>query len=361
MKRVLLRFFSANNLGDDLFVKVITDRYVDIFTTFVNCYNPSLDNIGNLHTIRRPKLYYLMYKMLARVTHKRNLWLHNQLLHNDLLLYVGGSIFQQEEHIQAWHREELFYQQCNKPYYILGSNVGPYRDKEEFFKILRSIFSRAFDVCFRDTASYDEFKSISNIRVASDVVFTLNTNDLRISDEGVAVFSIINCRKRFDKDIYEEYESLIVELTERLVARGQKVCYVSFWNSDGDTDAAIGIHNRLCEESKAIVNILEYSGNINEVLQVFASCSFVVATRFHATILGLLLGKRVLPIAYSDKTTNILYDMGFTDNVIDINNIDKFDMKTFDFDQIRPFDISDQVKLAEKQFQMLDKVLTLRK
>ena len=78
-------------------------------------------------------------------------------------------------------------------------------------------------------------------------------------------------------------------------------------------------------------------------------------------ILGLLFGKKVLPVAYSDKTINILNDMGFIGPVIDINNIDNFDVKAFDLSSLKINDIDTQKNLAEKQFRELDKVLEKRK
>ena len=48
MKKVLVYFYSKNNLGDDLFVKIITDRYNNEFSSIVTVSNKSFDRTVNL-------------------------------------------------------------------------------------------------------------------------------------------------------------------------------------------------------------------------------------------------------------------------------------------------------------------------
>jgi colanic acid/amylovoran biosynthesis protein len=118
---------------------------------------------------------------------------------------------------------------------------------------------------------------------------------------------------------------------------------------------------RMDDELRKKIETYMYRGDLDEALTVLAKSEVVVASRFHASILGLLFGKKVLPMAYSDKTTNILNDMNFEGPVIDIRKIDEFDGSTFDFSSLKINDVSAQKTLAEKQFQELDKVLTRRK
>ena len=51
----------------------------------------------------------------------------------------------------------------------------PLRTHPKFVGIVRDIVSGAQDVCFRDKASYELFKDIPSVRVATDIAFTLNT------------------------------------------------------------------------------------------------------------------------------------------------------------------------------------------
>ena len=71
----------------------------------------------------------------------------------------------------------------------------------------------------------------------------------------------------------------------------------------------------------------------------------------------MVFGKKILPIAYSDKTINILSDMKYPGPIVDIRTIDNFNINELDFNNIQVADISKLKILAEKQFSELDKVL----
>ena len=87
-------------------------------------------------------------------------------------------------------------------------------------------------------------------------------------------------------------------------------------------------------------------------------CQIVVGSRFHANILGLVLNKTIIPIAYSDKTINVLKDINFKGPILDIRDLEQFN---FDFPTEEELnyklDISEQRKNAELHFKELDKVL----
>ena len=48
MKKALLHFYSNNNLGDDLFVKILTDRYKNKFSSVVVLPNKTFAEVDNL-------------------------------------------------------------------------------------------------------------------------------------------------------------------------------------------------------------------------------------------------------------------------------------------------------------------------
>ena len=60
--------------------------------------------------------------------------------------------------------------------------------------------------------------------------------------------------------------------------------------------------------------------DIEEALNIMGDCQIVIGTRFHANILGLLLGKTVIPIAYSDKTIN---EVLMSNNIIESGKLDE--------------------------------------
>ena len=260
--------------------------------------------------------------------------------------------------MNAWRREKQFYDSLDKPYYILGSNIGPY-SSPEFIKIVHSIFSRAEDVCLRDSYSYELVKDLDNVRLATDIVFTLDVSKYKCDTESNNhVISVIDVFRKFDGETYKKYNETIAKIIKKLLADDESsVTLMSFCEKEGDENACATIMSLLPEDIKDRVETYRYKGNISEALQVLAGAKTIIGSRFHANILGMVFGKKILPIAYSDKTINILSDMKYPGPIVDIRTIDNFNINELDFDNIQVIDISKLKILAEKQFSELDKVL----
>lgn len=361
MKKVYVRYYDKENLGDDLFLKIVVDRYQDDFilrkSYDAGKFVASSDVTVNRESFSLSKID----KILSRFLGTRFIMALLQIMRSDLLLYVGGSLFMDNTSIAYWSRERKFYEQIKIPYYILGTNVGPVKTKR-FIDILHNIFTGAQDVCFRDKASYALFKDVSSVRVATDIAFTLDTKHFdSVTQEKRIVFSVIDAYKKFDIETAAKYEQEIIKLVKKSIENGYRATFISFCKYEGDESAVEQILAKMDNDLRKKVDKYMYRGDLGEALTVLAKSETVVASRFHASILGLVFGKKILPMAYSDKTTNILNDMNFEGPVIDIRKIDEFDGSTFDFSGLKINDVSAQKTLAEKQFQELDKVLTRRK
>lgn len=358
MKKVTIRFYNKNNLGDDLFVKLIADRYSDNFITYATMSNKFFSNVKNLKVYRNNFVFYIS-KFVEKITGRRNLLLGSLITKSDLLLYVGGSIFIENNNLSIWRKEKSFYKNLSLPYYILGSNFGP-AHTPEFTEIVKDIVAGAEDVCFRDEKSYEVFKDISSARVATDIAFTLKPEAYAASNKNTVVISVINADSRFSPDLAKQYRQKIAQLAEKFVNQQREVILMSFCHYEGDAASAESIRDLMPESFAKQVKIYDYDGDLEDALSVLGAANVIVGGRFHATILGLVLGKKVLPMAYSDKTINILNDIGFKGPVVDMRDMDSFNVERFDVSELMANDVRAQVSIAEKQFEKLDKVLTRR-
>lgn len=99
--------------------------------------------------------------------------------------------------------------------------------------------------------------------------------------------------------------------------------------------------------------------NTDDILEELAHSEYVIASRFHALILGIAAGKAVFPIIYSDKTISILYDIGFQGNWADIraNNEIEFDFSISNLLNNIFVPNTNLKKDSDKHFIYLDKVL----
>lgn len=334
---VYVNAYLYNNLGDDLFVDVLVNRYPSSkFYTISNFYKSNNKNI---------KIYsnkFINKLLVKNVALKKRLVLKKC----NCIVSIGGSMFIEGK---SKNKSDEFE---GKDYYILGSNFGPYRTQDYFNESFR-FFEKAKDVCFREKYSYDLFKELPNVRQAPDILFSLDTEKIKITNRKRVVISVISCDKKMGKK-QEAYINKIVELIRSLHNKGYEICLMSFCKIEGDEEAI----NEIVSKCDIDVDTYFYRGNRDEALNVLADSQIIVGSRFHANILGLVLGKTIIPLSYSKKTNNVLKDIGYNGKIIDINNIEDWDINTITEEDLQlKFEVKEQRKEALKHFKKLDNIM----
>lgn len=361
MKKILIRAYLNENLGDDLFVYIILNRYKEQFYLYSKSKYKPFENCNNIY-FKGNVITVIFNKLLHRFAGVHDYLETKNKIKYDYLLYVGGSVFIEGESMKFWEKNSKQYSKNFIPYYILGSNVGPYKH-EEFLKIIGDgIFKNAEDVCFRDKYSYDLFYNLENVRYASDIVFSLDRSNIKITNNKKVVFSIIDCSRKVNREFQTKYEDSIIKLIEMFDKKGYIITLMSYCKYEGDEESINRILDKISKNKlKNKINIYFYQGNIIEALDLMGDCQIVVATRFHANILGLLMNKAIIPIAYSDKTINVLKDINFKGKIFDIRDSENFNVELLTEEDLNyKLDISFQEIDSEKQFEKLDKILKRR-
>lgn len=351
MKNVKLNMYLKENLGDDLFLKIILERYPNtIFhiQSNINYKNTFLKKYKNV------KIYYgiknKIINFIYLITRQNKKMFHYIKNKCDLMITLGGSMFIEKGKTKELLKQELdsLYLNDNKPYYIIGSNFGPYHNNY-YKKLYENIFKKACTVNFREEYSYNLFKNLDNVKFYPDVVFSLDTDDITIKNRKEVAISIMDIKK-------ELYYEKMIEIINYFLGKKYKINLISFCKYEGDEKAIKKIMNKL--DNKKNINIYCYKGNINEVLNVIAKSRIVIASRFHASILGLLFNKTVIPIAYSNKTLNVLNDLKFKGKIIDINKIEEFNVCDLTEEDLNyKLNIDKCIINSHKHFKELDKIL----
>jgi len=226
MKKVLLKFFGANNLGDDLFAYIILNRYENDFFTYYSAYKP-ISNFDNIH-FKSNFFKKTINKIFRECFNIHDFFEVKEKKKYDLLVYVGGSLFIESPKKNYWIGKAKTYKENYIPYYILGSNFGPYKT-EGFLPLVRdNIFLNATDICFREKYSYDLFKNLENVRYASDIVFTLDTSKLNINNSKKVIISVIDCTKKTKVEFKENYENRIVDFVKLFDKKGYEITLMSY-------------------------------------------------------------------------------------------------------------------------------------
>lgn len=340
--KIFVNAFLENNLGDDLFVDILLNRYPQhAFYAISKDFKP------------RKNLKVLSNNFLIRVIRKLSL---KPILANkcDMSVVIGGSMYMEETSQDTNKRFSL----GRNPYYILGVNFGPYKT-EKYYQNVHDFFSKAQDVCFREEYSYNLFKDLPNVRCAPDIVLSMDTSKIYVTNKKRVIFSIISCKRKINEKYEEQYQDTIIEMTKFFIEKEYEICYMSFCKDEGDERAIEEILSKTDENIKDKIATYYYRGNIEEALEQLANSQIIVGSRFHANILGMIFGKTIIPMAYSDKTKNVLEDLHFKGPIIDIKNLKQFNVKKDLTDEILNYkiDISETKKQAEEHFRKLDELL----
>lgn len=363
MKRVFLYAYDKQNLGDDLFVYTITKRYPDVrFYIWSDKINQTtFQSLHNLKVVDRNSIFVqLLNRIRSSFVPRYREWLESRC---QAVVYIGGSIFMEyknwEQILNWWD-----YETQNRSFYIMGANFGPYRS-ESFRNKLAEIFYSAKDVCFRDQYSYKKFCKVPTVRYAPDILFSYPMKKAVVIHKQIFV-SPINCETRKEGSntlsaYSEKYFSNLTGLLKSYLADGYSLILASFCNQEGDEQAVRKLMKALSlKKEYHRVRCISYDGtNMEAMLNEIASSEYVIATRFHATILALVSGRPVFPIVYSDKTINVLQDIGFGGNYADLRNLEPipYEYSRFNLEYSQNIDIENLAKMAESHFAMLDRCL----
>lgn len=356
MKKVLLRLYLKENLGDDLFGYIILSRYQNKFYIYNQSkYFPfqKFDNIffcSNKIEILYDKILQKFFNIIDyRETKKKKTF--------DLLLYAGGSLFIENNNIEYWKNNVKQYKKNYVDFVIIGCNVGPYKDSIFPTLLYNNVFSLAKDVCFRDKKSYELYQNKKNIRCAPDIVFSLNTKKIKSNTESSIIISVIDTNIKYNKSVTKNYEKMILNIIKYYQANNTTVILMSFCKIEGDERAIERIYNQLSDTTN--VKKYYYRGNIDESLSIIKSAKLVVGSRYHANILGLLFCKRIVPISYSSKLDNVLKDIDYQGTIVRLDNLQSINVEEL-LKEDYQFDVNKLNKIIKNsnlQFLYLDKIL----
>lgn len=312
--RILVKGYFKGNLGDDLFLKVLTNRYPN--ETFEILVDPTAAsyyvNLKNLKIVKKNTLFKIISKLTSFFSEGG---IYTVLLKRyKAVVEIGGSIFPEKNRAGSVNSERLYLSKHMKHYFVIGSNFGPY-ETQEFVDSYRQFFNNIEGVVFRDTISQKLFESLNNVKCAPDVVLGLkDDSNERVKNPYVAV-SVIDLlytdisRNRLLKEHADYYEDIVIETLTQLIDRGLDVKFVPFSKIQNDTQISDKLKQKLLALRKnANIEVLEEC-DTETILKVIKDSSYLLSTRYHAMILGWVYGIKQQVLSYSDKTQNVINDL----------------------------------------------------
>ena len=224
----------------------------------------------------------------------------------------------------------------------------------------RELFARYDGIVFRDRYSAGLFPGLANVAYAPDVLFgyPATVREKRRSAV-VCPISLEGREGTFGISEYAAaYRSFSLAAIRALLARGYGVTLASFNESQGDELEIEALVGGLTEREREGVTCARYHTRPEEVVRELEDAECVVATRFHAMVLGIAHGCRVLPVIYNQKTEKVLEDLAYPLSV----RLDE--LAGADADALvarllatEPVDVAPLAAGSEGQFQFLDRLL----
>ena len=209
----------------------------------------------------------------------------------------------------------------------------------------------------RDRYSHELFGDLDTVRYAPDLLFSLPLPQAE-TIKGKLFLSVIEPSSPahpFPQEQCEHYFRTLTAVATAWLEHGHDVVLSSFCSFEQDDTAVHTLVQAIPAALHSKLSVVSYdgSGSFDNVLTSLASSEYVLATRFHAGLFGMSAGKIVVPVAYNQKVTHLLNDIGFDGYIADFETMDA-DAILSALTDGHPFDVSAQKEAAAGQLARLD-------
>ncbi|AVK63326.1 hypothetical protein C5Z26_04080 [Lactobacillus sp. CBA3606] len=359
-KKISISGYFVQNIGDDLFLLVLTQMIPNIEFRILNYSSPDFheyyEKMTNIKVVKNALIkkltLFLPTKLLA---HLYCLFFKR----NDVFVLLGGSIFIETAGSANLLKYRRFNQAISLHTFVIGSNFGPY-SSETFMRSYEDFLSSVEGVTWRDKTSFQLFKHKDvQQKLLPDVVLGLDVDnkDINPFNNQYVLVNVMNLKvNSFSDELVKSYFNRLKTFISIQLELGMDVHLLSVNVKDGDLEAATSLKVNNFGNNEA-VSVVNYE-DISSTLQEFEFAESVIATRYHAMILSWLYGKPVHVLAYSDKIINFIktwnVEQVYTDLRASQRQSALEEMTFSEIDQIKLKELHD---LAKQHFDDLKSVL----
>jgi colanic acid/amylovoran biosynthesis protein len=313
--KILVFAYIKMNLGDDLFLNILFNRYPNV-NFYLHCdekYSKAFSSIENVNILNLDTPLTLDFA--------------NREFHG--IIYIAGSVFMQPADYNGnsntnFKNHVVFaskFKKNKKPFFYISCNFGPYTLKS-YYKQTKKYLKLCSDVCFRDKYSLNLFKNLSNVRYAPDAALSFDYPKFRKIKNSVGI-SIIEpgIREYIAQIKKEDYYNFLKNNIIYLINEGKEIYLFSYCEFEGDVVAQKELLKIIPRDYHSKISLLNYEGNLESCLKKYGQMEYAICGRFHSMILSLIFEHKYFITAYSDKTTNVMNDFKIKDQFVKYEQI----------------------------------------
>ena len=295
-KVVISGYYGFNNFGDEAVLSVLINFL-------------KLENIEDITVIsKNPENTRKTYQTEAVYTFDI-LKIFLNILKSDILFSGGGSLLQDVTSLKSLVYYlfiitlAIFFR---KKVIIFAQGIGPI--KNQFFgQITKNLLKKCTFVTVRDEKSFELLKKWGiPAHLVCDPVWELRVFE-KVSDNAIGVQL-----RKWETLTDEKIESLAKAIASNF--SDKEVCIYEFQEAQ-DKEACEKFENELKKQNPNIVVKIIINESIEMISKSFAHLDTIIAMRYHACLLGLKYGIKVLPVIYDPKVESLADEFGLTNRL----------------------------------------------
>ena len=327
-KAVCSGYYGFDNFGDDAVLKVLVDGFSKKYNLTVFSANPS--KTSALYDVK--SVYSFDYATVL-----------SEIKKADVLISGGGSLLQDSTSLKSLLYYLLliyFAILYRKEIIIFSQGMGPFKRWISRF-LVKNALKNCSKITVRDYHSKELLESWGiNSSLVCDPVFSIPVKNKTKNGK-------LGIQLRSSNIISEHFLDNLASVINKEFNDTTIILYSLQDNLD------LNICKSFAEKLNSKNVIIKNNLTIDEVIDELSELEFLISMRFHAALIGLKAGVKVLPIAYDPKVeilarnSNIQYI-----NPVDYKNLVNLvkQLKTIDTKQTQEF-----IKKQYFEFNVFDK------
>jgi polysaccharide pyruvyl transferase WcaK-like protein len=230
----------------------------------------------------------------------------------------------------------FFAKRAKVPVVIMSVGAGPIFSALSM-RLIRRAIRRADYLSLRDTGSVELLglePSSTNVRPdlafshKSETVVSALNRDFSLDRAPVVGINPMAVHARgywyeVDDDKYIAYVGKLARLVQELDIRGNEFILIA--NQPRDELVIKDVIDKAVSNGGSRASLesrFHLSTTVEEYLENASKADIIIATRFHATVLGLLLARPVIGLCYYKKSAELLREFSLGDHAYDIDSFD---------------------------------------